>query len=344
MQIGKALGTVTVIVALASLVGAQTANNARQPIARVFDEPVYDEDLLAYVGAQLYHLKTQEYEIKSKALANVVNQRLLEREAKSQGLSTDAFLEQMVYRNLPTPGALEIEAYYLAQKDRLNNRPLSEIRPQIEKALIQAKRQQARQDYLDQLKQKASVVILLSRPKVEVTADPSRLRGSPDAPVTIVEFADFQCPYCGAAEATLKQVFEKYQGKVRFSFRDFPLRQIHAEAQSAAEASRCAGDQGKFWDYHDVLFANQAGLSQNAYAEHARSIGLDVAKFRACIDSGSFKPLIEKDLQAGMAIGVSGTPAFFINGVMVSGVQPASEFESVIDAELANLKRANSVR
>ena len=93
-----------------------------------------------------------------------------------------------------------------------------------------------------------------------------------------------------------------------------------------------------------MLFANQVGLSQNAYAEHARSVGLDVAKFQACIDSGSFKPLIENDLQAGMAVGVSGTPAFFINGVMVSGVQPASEFESVIDAELANLKWANSVR
>jgi protein-disulfide isomerase len=310
----------------------------------VFDEPVYDEDLLPEIGAQLYKLKTQEYEIKNKALANLLDQRLLEREAKSRGLSTEAFLEQTVYRNLPAPSALEIEAYYLAQKDRLNNRPLSEIRPQIEKALIHAKRQQARQDYLDQLKQKASVSILLSRPRVAVAVDPGRLRGNPDAPVTIVEFADFQCPYCGAAEAPLKQVLEKYHGKVQFSFRDFPLREIHPQAQPAAEASRCAGDQGQFWEYHDVLFANQADLKQSVYREHARKIGLDVTKFQACLDSGSFKPLIESDLQSGMAAGVSGTPAFYINGVMIDGARPASEFESIIDSELARTKPANSAQ
>src|SRR5215472_12635331 len=156
------LTPITVLVALAALAGAQTASGARQPIARVFGEPVYDEDLLPSIGGQLYQLKIQEYELKSKALANVVNQRLLEREAKGKGLSTDAFLEQMVDRNLAAPSALEVEAYYLAQKDRLNNRPLNEIRPQIEQALIQAKRQQARQDYINRLKQKASISILLS--------------------------------------------------------------------------------------------------------------------------------------------------------------------------------------
>jgi protein-disulfide isomerase len=250
----------------------------------------------------------------------------------------------MVDRNLAAPSALEVEAYYLAQKDRLNNRPLSEIRPQIEQALIQAKRQQARQDYIEQLKQKASVSILLSRPKVAVTADRGRLRGDPNAPVTIVEFADFQCPYCEAAEATLKQVLAKYKGKVQFGFRDFPLRQIHPQAQSAAEASRCAGDQGKFWEYHDVLFANQGDLSQNVYAEHARKIGLDIVKFQACLDSGSSRPLIESDFQSGMAAGVTGTPAFYINGAMLSGAQPASEFESIINSELANAKTANSAK
>jgi protein-disulfide isomerase len=283
------LTAITLLVTLTPFVGAQPTSGARQPIARVFGEPVYDEDLLPSIGGQLYQLRAQEYELKGKALATLVNQRLLEREAKSQGLSTEALLEQMVDRKLPAPSAPEIEAYYLAQKDRLNNRPLSEIRPQIEQALIQARRQQARQDYIERLKQKASVSILLSRPKVKVAADPGRLRGDPNAPVTIVEFADFQCPYCGVAEATLKQVLEKYKGKVQFGFRDFPLREIHPQAQSAAEASRCAGDQGKFWEYHDVLFANQGDLNQNAYAEHARKIGLDVAKFQACLDSGSFK-------------------------------------------------------
>jgi len=321
---------------------AQT-NPSRQPLARIGDQAIYEEDLLPSIGAQLNQLKTQEYELKIKALKNVLNQRLLENEAKSKGLSADVFLEQAVDRRLPAPGAGEVEAYYLAQKDRLAQ-PFTEVKVQLEQALAQARLQQARQDFIDRLRQTYAVSILLSRPRVEVMPDSARLLGDPYAPITIVEFADFQCPYCRTAEQTLKQVLEKYRGQVRLSFRDLPLRQIHPQAQAAAEAARCAGDQGKFWEYHDLLLANQGALNPSTYADDARNAGLDVPRFQACLESGRFRPLIENDLQSGFAAGVSGTPAFYINGVMLSGAQPLSEFERIIESELANARSRNPER
>ena len=147
---------------------------------------------------------------------------------------------------------------------------------------------------------------------MEVTADPMRLRGNPDAPVTIVEFSDFQCPYCQIAQATVKELLEKYKGKVRLGFRDLPLRQIHPQAQLAAEASRCAAEQGKFWEYHDLLFAGQK-LDTAGLTAHAGNAGLDVERFEGCLKSEKYTPMIENDLQMGMKAGVTGTPAFFIN-------------------------------
>jgi len=286
------------------------------------------------IAGQLWQLDNQKYEIKIKALESLLNQRALEAAAKSKGLSTDAFLEQTVDRVMPPPSAAEVEAYYLAQKDRINQ-PLNEVRPQLEKALVQAKRQQARQEYIDQLRKSSGVAILLNRPKIEVAADPARMRGNSDTPITIVEFGDFQCPYCRAVQPALKEVMDKYSGKVRLGFRDFPLRQIHAQAQQAAEAGRCAAEQGKFWEYHDLLYANQVKLDLNGLKEQARAAALDLERFDSCLAGGKFKPQIESDLQSGTGVGVLGTPAFYINGVPLSGAQPASEFEKIIESQLA---------
>jgi len=167
-----------------------------------------------------------------------------------------------------------------------------------------------------------------------VAADPVRVRGNSDAPITIVEFGDFQCPFCREVQSTLKAVMDKYQGRVRLGFRDFPLRQIHPQAQSAAEAGRCAAEQGKFWEYHDLLYANQGKLDQNGLKEQARTAALDVERFDACLAGGRFKPQIESDLQSGTGAGITGTPGFFINGVPLTGAQPLSEFEKIIDSQL----------
>jgi protein-disulfide isomerase len=326
----------TLVAALAPGTCGQ-ASASHEPIARIGDQAIYEEDLLPSIGGQLFQLKNQEYELKSKELEKLINQRLLESVAKSKGLSTDAFLEQTVDRNLPPSTPNEVEAYYLAQKDQIKG-PLSDLKSQMQQALREARRQQARQEYIDNLHQKSSVAILLPRPKMDVAVDPARLRGNPNAPVTIVEFSDFQCPFCRTAEPTIKEVLEKYKDKVRFSYRDFPIERIHPLAKQAAEASRCAGEQGKFWEYHDLLYANQTRLDQTGLAEHARMIGLDMDQFSACLSSDKFKAAVDSDFQAGIRAGVSGTPAFYIQGVFLSGAQPVSAFGKIIDAELAGVE------
>lgn len=168
---------------------------------------------------------------------------------------------------------------------------------------------------------------------VEVDVDDDPAIGPADAPVTIVEFSDYQCPFCARAEATIKQILNTYGGKVRFVYRDFPLG-FHQYAKKAAEASECADEQGKFWAYHDLLFANQQALDIDSLKGYAADLGLDLDKFNECLDTGRYASEVEHDMQEGQSYGVRGTPAFFINGHLVSGAQPFSVFKEIIDREL----------
>ncbi len=176
-----------------------------------------------------------------------------------------------------------------------------------------------------------------SRQTVSVDDDPSK--GPSDAKVTIIEFSDFQCPFCTRFYAqTLPQIEENYikAGKVRFVYRDFPLG-FHPYAQKAAESAECADDQGKYWEYHNILFDKQAEWSNEGvskFKEYAQTIGLDTGKFNACLDSGKNADEVSKDAKDGEGYGVSGTPVFFVNGVLVSGAQPYGVFQQAIEQEL----------
>ncbi len=166
---------------------------------------------------------------------------------------------------------------------------------------------------------------------VSVDDDPSI--GPKDAPITIIEFSDFQCPFCARAAPTVKQILKEYDGKVRFVYRDFPLS-FHQNAQKSAEAAECADEQGKFWEYHDKLFENQNALEISNLKQYAKDLGLDSSKFDSCLDSGKYTKEVEKDTEDGQKYGVTGTPAFFINGKLVSGAQPFKNFATIIDSEL----------
>lgn len=162
----------------------------------------------------------------------------------------------------------------------------------------------------------------------------SPAKGSSQAKVTIVEFSDFQCPYCGKVQDTLKKIFETYPNKVKLVFRNYPLP-FHENAEPAAQASLCANEQGKFWEFHDKLFANQEKLTLTDLKQYAANLGLDTNKFNSCLDSNKYKETVQKDTKDGQAVGVSGTPAFFINGRLVTGAQPFENFKKIIDEELA---------
>lgn len=179
-----------------------------------------------------------------------------------------------------------------------------------------------------------------SAERVEVDLDDDAVKGDPDAPITIVEFSDYQCPFCGRwFEQTLPQIEKEYieTGKVKLIFRDFPLS-FHPEAQPAAEAAECAREQGGdevYFKYHDALFKGQASLSSATYEKIASEVGVDVAKFKECVSARKFQDEVEADFAAASQYGVSGTPTFFINGVKLVGAMPYASFKQAIDAELA---------
>jgi len=172
---------------------------------------------------------------------------------------------------------------------------------------------------------------------VEVSADDDPVKGDKNAPVEIIEFSDFQCPFCGRFyEQTLPDIEKNYikTGKVKLVYRDFPLSSIHPYAQKAAEAAECADDQGKFWEMHDKIFENQRAIGITDLKGYAKDLGLDTGKFNDCLDSGKFAAEVQKDTSDGRAAGVTGTPAFFINGKKIVGAQPYENFKAIIDAEL----------
>jgi len=164
-----------------------------------------------------------------------------------------------------------------------------------------------------------------------------KVKGNPDAPVTILEYSDFECPYCKRfVDDTLPSIEREYisTGKVKFVYNHFPLRSIHYNAQSAAEASECANEQGKFWKYHDILFQNSPRLKENNLLDYATQIGLDTEKFKECLSSGKYESVVEKELREGSKFGVTGTPGFIINGKLITGAQPFSVFKQAIDSNL----------
>jgi protein-disulfide isomerase len=326
--------------AAASFAQSADTPKPKQAVATVGDQTIYDSDLASSVEGQLQPLRSQEYDIKRKALDNLIEQKMLENAAKAKGVTTDQLIQQEVTAKVKDPSDDVIQGFYLAQSGRLN-KPLDDsLKAQLREAIKQTQTRQLREDYIKQLRSDNKVVVLLSPPRVQVAQDPKRLRGNAKAPVTIVEFSDYQCPYCHQIEPTVKSLLAKYGDKVSLSYRDFPLSAIHPYAMGAAEASRCAEEQGKFWEYHDQLFA-ASKLEKTDLVQYARDLKLDDKQFESCLTTEKFKSDIEKDTQEGRNAGVNGTPGFFINGVFVNGAKPESEFTSIIDDELS---RASSQR
>ena len=316
-------------------VGAKAAvlSSPKEPVAIVGGRAIDEEEMLPQLESRLQQLRTQEYELKKQVLDALISQQLVEAEAARRGLSPLALLQQEVDSKISDPTDEEVLALYNAQKNSINQ-AFEAVQSQIRAAIKDAKTKDARKEYFDRLRGKTEVSVLLKPPRIAMSYDPARVRGNSAAPVTIIEFSDFQCPFCLRAHSTVQSLLAKYDGRVKLAYRDFPLREIHPQAQLAAEASRCAAEQGKFWEYHDLLFANPGKLGEAALKEDARTLELDAVQFDFCLDSGKIKPSVEEDLQAGAKAGVNGTPGFFINGIFLNGALPAADFEKIIDGEL----------
>lgn len=172
--------------------------------------------------------------------------------------------------------------------------------------------------------------------RYDVSLDNNPVFGPEDAPITIIEFSDYQCPYCKRWHVEVwPKIKSAYPNKVRLVYRDFPLMSIHSEAVPAAEAANCAGEQGKYWEYHDLLFEGDLPLGRDAYLAYAKRLGLDAEGFEACLESRRYRNEVENDYSYALALGVNSTPTFFINGIALLGAQPFEVFRQIIDLELA---------
>jgi predicted DsbA family dithiol-disulfide isomerase len=304
--------------------------------ALIAGKPILEKDLEERAAPQLRELNEKVFEIREQVLKDMIDEQLLNQEAGSLKLSVQQLLDREVDSRVIKPTPSDVENHYLEIQERIA-RPLEEIRAQILGYLTETRRRTAYENYLSSLRSREKVVMLISPPRIFVSIDPARVRGLVKAPITIVEFSDFECPYCGGVEDTLRQLESQYPTQIRLAYRDFPL-DFHPSAEPSAEASRCALAQGKYWQYHDLLFANQQHLESSDLLKLAVRLDLDLKIFHACISRKTYKADVQHDVDEGKKLGITGTPAFFINGILVSGAIPLEEFARLIDRELERMK------
>ena len=278
--------------------------------------------------------KRQQHQVLEDTTRNLVRDRLLQAEAKAQGLSTDQLLAREVQGKVAPVTEEEVESFFEANKSQIPNRSFEQVSSQIQGYLEQQRLSQAYQDYMAALEGKYHVTYELEpfRVAIDTAGEPSR--GPAGAPVTIVEFSDFECPSCAKLEPILDKIREHYGDKVRIVFKQFPLN-IHPHARKAAEASLCAQAQGKFWPFHDAVFADQEALETEDLQAKAEKAGVDPAEFFTCLTSGAQAEAVRQDMREGTIAGASGTPALYINGRTILGTVTYESLAATIDDELA---------
>jgi predicted DsbA family dithiol-disulfide isomerase len=332
-------------VATASPAPAQTPEPSPSPsdvVATIGGEPFTARQLEEAAGARLFQLRTQQYQAQRQILDDEIARRLLEREAAARKLTSAELLKQEVEAKVAPVTEEEQRAFYAQNKARMGDMTEADALKRIEAGLRQQRVGERQAAFLSDLRAKADVHVMLEPPRLALAIGDDPARGPADAPVTIVEFSDFQCPFCSRATATLKKLDAAYPGKIRLVYRDFPLVQIHPNAARAAEAAACANEQGKFWPMHDVMFEHQDKLGEADLKQSAATLGLDAAAFNTCLESGRHTAEWKKDAAEGDRYGVSSTPAFFINGRLVVGAQPYESFARILDEELARSARGGA--
>jgi predicted DsbA family dithiol-disulfide isomerase len=295
---------------------------------------ITEADLDAAVGSKLFSLETEAYNRKLKVLDDLIETRLEAQEAVARKISVDELVKTEVSDKTAPVSDADVNATYDRVKSRLPaGKTEAELKSLIAAQMRQRHEEARRREFHRELREKAGIRVLLDPPRLSVAEGGDPSKGPKDAPVTMIEFSDFQCPYCGRVAPVLKQLEDKYGDKLRLVFRNYPLP-MHPQAPKAAEAAACAGDQDKFWEMHDRLFAQQDKLQVADLKAAAAELGLDAKAFDACLDSGKHEAAWKDDQKEGDGYGVSATPWFFINGRALSGAQPYENFARVIDDEL----------
>jgi protein-disulfide isomerase len=303
-----------------------------EELATVGKQSITREQVEAVVEDQLDELEAQRYQILRNGIDHLVARSLIEQEAAARGTTPEALQKSEIIDKAGQPADADIKKLYDDNQAQMEGQSLEQVKDQLVQYLMREQAQTRARAFIAELKKKYPTKVMLRPKTTEVGLGSRPLRGGDKAPVTIVEFSDYECGFCKRSEPTVKQVLELYGNKVRLAYRDFPL-DFHANARPASEAAHCAAEQGVFWKYHDELMA-ASDLSTANFKTIAAKTGLDEKKFEECLAADRFEGKIDEDMAAGEAAGVSGTPAFFINGRMLEGAQPLEKFREIIDEEL----------
>jgi protein-disulfide isomerase len=314
---------------------AEPAVRQKEAVAFVAGKSITSEELQAAIGGRLEKLRADEYRIQREALDGLVADALLEHEAKQRQITVAELLAQEVEAKVPPTADDLVEQALLRARGPIQQLPKEQAKQQIAKGMREIKLRERRQEFVASLGKEAGVVLKLQPPRLAIDASAPNSVGRENAPVTIVVFTDYQCPYCARAHKLLGDAGQRYgKDTVRIVYRHFPLDNIHPNAQLAAQAASCAGAQGEFWEMSERLFANQRALDAASINSYATELKLDEPKFRQCLDSQPILASIDTDRKLAAKYGLQGTPTIFINGRWM--VEPSFEnITRTIDDELA---------
>lgn len=332
-----AIGGLAVGVLVTYFAAGTTVGRGGDPVVAKYDgTPVKASEAFAPIKTRLFDLEEELYRTKEQAINDYVEQRLLDAEAKKQNLPIEQLVEKSLGTDTGEVTDKDIESFLTSKGLSLNDPRIK--KEDVRDYLKYRRRFDKRQTFVAKLREKANVKLLIQEPespKLKVSSDGYPAWGNPKAPVTIVEFSDFQCPFCSRALPTINQIKQTYgPDKVRIVFRDMPLPS-HNRAESAALASHCANDQGKFWEMHDKMFQNQTKLEDADLKGYAKELGLDTGKFNECYDSKKHVAMIEKSKKEAEQLGIQATPSFVINGTLLQGAQPFERFKEKIDRAMS---------
>ena len=308
-------------------------------LATIGNDKITLSDVESRAGRDLERIEIQYHQLRSTivqaALDSMLRERTVEAEAKKQGKSVEQLVESEA-GVAANPTDADITAWYKANPDRTGGRPIETVKTQIADLLKQQNMQAAADRLVARLNKEKNVKVNFEPYRLAFDNGTSPTMGKAGAPVTLVEFSDFQCPFCHRFAPILKQVHDKYGDKVQIVYRQYPIPSLHPFAFKAAEASLCANDQGKFWEFHDSMFSEQNKLGVADLKDKAARMGMDRKKFEQCLDTGRYTEQVQKDMADGSKIGVTGTPAVFINGFeLKGGAVPLETVTAAIDRELA---------
>lgn len=330
---------IRLLVSLAMMPALAVDAGAGQVVAVVDGEAITMSDVERYWQAHdapsFARVQQQLYDAKQSAFDGLLAELLLSQEARRAGLTVDD-LALTIERSVAPPSADDVTAMYDRSAASKQGLTLEQASPVIDAYLRQQKTADARKRLVARLRAAASIDmrIRFDPPRQPVRTSPADpMIGDDDAPVKIVEFSDFECPYCRQTAPVLKQIAAAFGRRVAIVWKDYPLP-AHASARGAAEAAQCAHEQGKFWSYHDMLFAHADALSSQELRRYAEGLALDMVMFDRCIASATYRPRVLAGVDEGKLRGVSATPTLFINGRMIVGSKPFEDYERVVLDEL----------